>query len=245
MDLQVFDSVAQSAVLYGQGWLQIGQLLLAFVLSSILGLEREWKDKRAGLRIYSSVGTGAALLMLISKHGFMDVLITGQVASDPSRVAAQVVTGVGFLGAGLIITRHGATHGLTTAATMWVAAAIGMAAGAGLWLLALVVTVLHFFSVLGYDTLAKRISRRPNDPSLLQVTYLDGHGVLRAILETMTAEKLEVFGTEPKETKIPAGVEQLVTLELSVHGLSESQRVIEILRKLDGVHGVRLIPQDS
>ncbi len=158
MDLHALDSVAQPSVLHGQGWLQIGQLLLAFLLSSIIGLEREWKDKSAGLRIYSSVGTSAALLVLVSKHGFTDVLITGQVASDPSRVAAQIVTGVGFLGAGLIITRHGAVSGLTTAATMWETAAVGMAAGAGLWLLALAVVVLHVLSLLGYAVLTKKIN---------------------------------------------------------------------------------------
>ena len=164
MDPLAFDSVAQPAVLYGQGWPQVGALLLAFVLSSIIGFEREWRDKSAGLRIYSTVGTSAALLTLVGKYGFADVLIPGEVAADPSRVAAQIVTGVGFLGAGLIITRHGAVSGLTTAATMWQVAAVGMAAGAGMWLLALAVMVLHFVSVLGYDVLlAKRIGPDSED----------------------------------------------------------------------------------
>lgn len=162
VDLYAFEPVAQPAVLHGQGWLQIGQLLLAFVLSSIIGLEREWKDKGAGLRIYATVGTSAALLMLISKFGFTDVVIAQQVSSDPARVAAQIVTGVGFLGAGLILTRGGAVSGLTTAATMWLTAAVGMAAGAGLWVLALTVVVLHVISSLGYDALAKRIN--PDSP---------------------------------------------------------------------------------
>jgi putative Mg2+ transporter-C (MgtC) family protein len=140
----VFDSAASPSLLYGQGWVQVGQLLLAFALSSMIAVERQWKDKNAGLRIYSSVGTSAALLTLIGKYGFMDVIITGQLAADPSRVAAQIVTGVGFLGAGLIITHRGTVSGLTTAATMWETAAIGIAAGAGLWLLAVAVTVLHF-----------------------------------------------------------------------------------------------------
>lgn len=163
MDPLAFVSVAQQAVLYGQGWTQVGALLLAFVLSSVIGLEREWRDKNAGLRIYSSVGTSAALLTLVSKYGFRDVLVTGQVEIDPSRVAAQIVTGVGFLGAGLILTRHGTVRGLTTAATMWETAAIGMAAGAGLWLLALAVTLLHILSALVYDALSKRINPDPPD----------------------------------------------------------------------------------
>lgn len=164
MDLHTFDSVAQPAVLYGQGWQQIGQLLLAFVLSSIIGVEREWKDKGAGLRIYATVGTSAALLTLISKYGFTDVIIAQHLSSDPARVAAQIVTGVGFLGAGLILTRGGAVSGLTTAATMWLTAAIGMAVGSGLWLLALTVVVLHVISSLGYDVLAKRINPESSKP---------------------------------------------------------------------------------
>ncbi len=165
MEPLLVESAAQTSLLYGQGWVQIGQLFLAFVLSSIIGFERQWRDKSAGLRIYSSVGTSAALLTLISKYGFMDVIVTGQMATDPSRIAAQIVTGVGFLGAGLIITRHGAVRGLTTAATMWETAAIGMAAGAGLWLLALAVTVLHFASMLIYSAAAKRISEESPESS--------------------------------------------------------------------------------
>ena len=162
MELPTLDSVAQTWVLDGQGWLQIGQLLFAFVMSSIIGLEREWKDKEAGLRIYSTVGTGAALLTLISKYGFTDA-IAQQGSTDPARVAAQVVTGVGFLGAGLILTRGGGVSGLTTAATMWLVAAVGMAAGAGLWLLALAVVMLHVASSLGYDALSQRINPDSSD----------------------------------------------------------------------------------
>lgn len=75
----IFESAAQTSLLYGQGWLQAGQLLLAFVLSSLIGLERQWKDKSAGLRIYSSVGTSAALLTMVGKYGFMDLVIAGRV----------------------------------------------------------------------------------------------------------------------------------------------------------------------
>jgi putative Mg2+ transporter-C (MgtC) family protein len=87
---------------------------------------------------------------LISKYGFSDVLTPGGVILDPSRVAAQIVSGIGLLGAGLIITRRGAVDGLTTAAAIWECAAIGMAAGAGLLLLAVAVTGLHFVIVLGF-----------------------------------------------------------------------------------------------
>ncbi len=116
----------------GQGSRQLVELLSAFLLTALIGLEREIQGKSAGLRTQTIVGTSAALIILISKYGFGDVLTVGTIVLDPSRVAAQVVSGVGFLGAGLIITRRGAVHGLTTAAAIWECAAIGMAAGSGL-----------------------------------------------------------------------------------------------------------------
>ncbi|MCW2756769.1 MAG: Mg2+ transporter-C (MgtC) family protein, partial [Nocardioidaceae bacterium] len=91
----------------GQGWLQVVELLVAFGLSTLVGLEREVRGKSAGLRTQTIVGTSSALILLVSKYGFADVL-GDHVVLDPSRVAAQIVSGIGFLGAGLIITRHGA-----------------------------------------------------------------------------------------------------------------------------------------
>jgi putative Mg2+ transporter-C (MgtC) family protein len=121
----------------GQGTRQIVELLAAFGLTSLIGLERTIQGKSAGLRTQTIVGTSAALILLISKYGFGDVLKSGAVELDP-RIAAQIVSGIGFLGAGIIITRRGAVHGLTTAAAVWESAAIGMAAGAGLLALAVV-----------------------------------------------------------------------------------------------------------
>ncbi|WP_410576372.1 MgtC/SapB family protein [Amycolatopsis sp. lyj-108] len=141
----------------GQGWLQIGELTTAFALSAAIGLERQLRGKSAGLRTQTIVGTASALILLVSKYGFGDILATGQVVLDPSRIAAQIVSGVGFLGAGLIITRQGAIRGLTTAAAVWETAAIGMAAGAGLLLLAVVVTAMHFVVVLGFTRLTARL----------------------------------------------------------------------------------------
>src|SRR5580658_3260974 len=123
----------------GQGLKQVAELALAFALSSLIGLEREWRQKSAGLRTHTLVGTGAALFLLVSKYGFSDVL-GSNVVLDPSRVAAGIVSGIGFIGGGLIFVRGDAVRGLTTAAIVWMTAAIGMACGAGLWLLALVVT---------------------------------------------------------------------------------------------------------
>src|SRR5450759_3096166 len=101
----------------GQGVKQFMALGTAFVLSAPVGLEREIRQKSAGLRTYTIVGTTAALFLLISKYGFTNVLADGRVVLDPSRVAAQIVSGIGFIGAGLIFVRGDRVKGLTTAAT--------------------------------------------------------------------------------------------------------------------------------
>src|SRR5580700_6837753 len=126
-----------------EGWRQIGELSLALGLSAVIGLEREIRQKNAGLRTHVLVGVGAALFMLISKYGFTDVLVRHLVVLDPSRVAAQIVSGVGFLGAGLIFVRRDAVRGLTTAAGIWVTAAVGAASGAGLPVLAGLTTAVY------------------------------------------------------------------------------------------------------
>src|SRR4051812_47407669 len=124
----------------GQGPKQLGELALAFGLSTLIGLEREWRQKSAGLRTHTLVGVGAALFILVSKYGFGDVLVGDRTVLDPSRIAAQVVSGIGFIGGGLIFVRGDIVRGLTTAAIVWVTAAVGMACGAGLALLAIATT---------------------------------------------------------------------------------------------------------
>src|SRR6478736_6843846 len=100
----------------GQGTRQIVELFVAFGLTSLIGLERELQGKSAGVRTQTIVGTAAALILLVSKYGFTDVLQDGLVIVDPSRVAAQIVTGIGFLGGRRIIFRNGPVHVLSTAA---------------------------------------------------------------------------------------------------------------------------------
>ena len=125
----------------GQTWIQLAELALAFILSASIGLEREIRQKSAGLRTYTLVGFSSALVMLVSKYGFTDILKSGRVVLDPSRIAAQIVSGIGFIGGGLIFVRKDIVRGLTTAATVWLTAAVGMACGAGLPILAIAVTL--------------------------------------------------------------------------------------------------------
>jgi putative Mg2+ transporter-C (MgtC) family protein len=145
----------------GQGLTQFLELGLAFLLSATIGLEREIRHKSAGLRTYTVVGTAAALFLLVSKYGFTDVLINDRIVLDPSRVAAQVVTGIGFIGAGLIFVHNEKVNGLTTAATAWLVTAIGMACGAGLPWLALAVTLAYFIVALIFPLLMRLLPGEP------------------------------------------------------------------------------------
>ncbi|MBW2983533.1 MgtC/SapB family protein [Candidatus Woesearchaeota archaeon] len=111
---------------------QIIKILLAVVLGSIIGIERKSEQKPAGLRTYVLVCLGATLISIISIEYF---------GGDPARIAAGIVTGIGFLGAGAIIAERGTVHGLTTAASLWVMAAVGLGIGLGAYLLATVVTI--------------------------------------------------------------------------------------------------------
>lgn len=125
------------AFLWQQGEFLL-RILLAGVCGAMIGYERKSRNKEAGIRTHMIVAMGAALIMIVSKYGFADLLGKAGVALDPSRIAAQIVTGVGFLGAGMIFMRKNTISGLTTAAGIWAISAIGMAIGSGLYLLGIV-----------------------------------------------------------------------------------------------------------
>ncbi|MBR6964104.1 MAG: MgtC/SapB family protein [Prevotella sp.] len=118
------------------------RIFVAALLGGAIGLEREYRSKEAGFRTHFLVALGSALFMIVSMYGFNEVLQVGTVRLDPSRVAAQVVSGIGFIGAGTIMIQKHAVKGLTTAAGVWVTAAIGLTCGAGMYMLAAVATLL-------------------------------------------------------------------------------------------------------
>lgn len=137
------------------------RLILAAILGGAVGLERERLEWVAGLRTHMLVCLGATLVMIVSAYGFTDTLSASRVVLDPSRVAAQVVSGIGFLGAGTILfLRHQVIRGLTTAASLWTVAAVGLAVGSGLYLAAVCTTVLVIVILALVKPLEKRLFRR-------------------------------------------------------------------------------------
>jgi putative Mg2+ transporter-C (MgtC) family protein len=151
-------------------WQIVERLVVAALLSGVIGLEREVRHKSAGLRTHALVGLGAALFMCVSQIGFYAVIAPGRIVLDPSRVAAQVVSGIGFLGAGLIFRRreNDTVSGLTTAAGVWVCAAIGLACGGGLLLSATSATMLSVGIIVLSDRMIEHFmhaDRRAGEPA--------------------------------------------------------------------------------
>jgi putative Mg2+ transporter-C (MgtC) family protein len=220
-----------------QGWKQIGELGLALGLTSLIGLEREWRHKPTGLRTHTLVGVGAALFVIVSKYGFRDVA-GPDVSVDPSRVAAQIVTGIGFIGGGLIFVRGDAVRGLTTASIVWMTAAIGMACGAGLGLIALVATAAHFLVVLVYPRLLAALPRSRHVGFGLRVVYEDGRGILRQILAESTSRGFAIVRvtTHQLEHDIRGASAVAVTLEL--RGQPSADPLALALSDLDGVYEI-------
>jgi putative Mg2+ transporter-C (MgtC) family protein len=183
---------------------------------------------------------GSALFMLVSKYGFGDLVLTGKVSLDPSRVAAQIVSGVGFLGAGLIFVQRGSVRGLTTAAAVWVVAAVGAAAAAGLPILAALTTAIYFLVALAFPQLTRRLPRSATAISAIQVRYPDGRGILRRVLAAATDRDFTIDGVV---TEASPGGRRTRTIELTmhVHGRAPVDELVAALSELDDVEAVQAV----
>ena len=213
------------------------RLGLAALLTGAIGAERELRDRSAGLRTYILVGVGSALFTIVSAYAWGDFVFdrTQGTVFDPTRIAAQIVTGIGFLGAGAIIRQGLSIRGLTTAAGLWVAAAIGMAVGAGYWSAALIGTGVVLVG-LGPLRIAEgmvmrrrreggsiEIDLRPDRPLAPVLAVLEGR---RARIHRIRLEEGDEEGRELRiEVRMPPGV----------HG----RDVVEELGRLDEVTAVR------
>ena len=136
------------------------RLFVAGVLGALVGLDREYRAKEAGYRTHFLVSLGSALIMIISQHGFDGVLHEVGVGLDPSRVASQVVTGIGFIGAGTIILHKQTVRGLTTAAGIWATSGIGLTVGAGMYVLGISATVLTLIGLEVLSLLFKKVGMK-------------------------------------------------------------------------------------
>jgi putative Mg2+ transporter-C (MgtC) family protein len=213
------------------------RLIVAAALTGAVGLEREWRERAAGLRTHVLVGVGSALFTLVSAYGFNEFLVgsSNVVRADPTRIAAQIVTGIGFLGAGAILRQGFAIRGLTTAAGLWVAAAIGMAVGAGFYSAALLTTGVVLFGLgplrwaEGYIVARRQtggrleVDLRPEQPLAPVLAVLETR---RATVHRIQLEEGEEEGRE-------------LRLEVQLPGSVSPRDVVEHLSQLDEVVAVR------
>jgi putative Mg2+ transporter-C (MgtC) family protein len=204
------------------------RLALAVVLCGAIGLERESRAQAAGLRTHILVGVGAALFTLVSAYGFDDA--PGRTA-DPTRIAAQIVSGIGFLGAGAIIRQGLTVRGLTTAAALWIVAAIGMAVGAGYYVGAVASTAIILVALIGFRQLRPTlISRLRTDFVLLEVE-LDQRGRLGDLFTVLGRHELRVEGMQSeRENQL-----QAVRFELLVPPQADPEAVLADVRAVTGV----------
>jgi putative Mg2+ transporter-C (MgtC) family protein len=216
-------------------------ILLATGLSLLIGLEREFYAKAAGMRTYALVGMGAAVFTVVSKYGFLDTVMTDFARFDGSRVAAQIVTGVGFLGAGLIFVRKGSVRGLTTGAGIWFVAAVGMAAGAGLYAIAGLVAALYLVVMVGLRPLTVRLPHAKATRRQLDIQYADGRGILRDVMEAISGLGVKVVDL----TVVGAAAEGDVTVQrvrVEVEGPAGNlDDLQDRLHELDGVYSVKAV----
>src|SRR3954454_18720412 len=202
---------------------------LAGVLGGMIGLERELREREAGLRTHLLVAVGAALFTIAGAYGF------GSARTDPTRVAAQIVTGIGFLGAGAIIRQGFSVRGLTTAATLWVVAAIGMASGAGYYSAAVITTALVLFSLWPLRIIAFRVTthfRPQTDRLLAQLPSGESPAPLIERLETLGGrlQSLEVGHEADRRT---------VLMDVTLPPRADAPSIVARLSELEHVLEVR------
>ena len=212
-------------------WELIARLLVAAALGSVVGWERERLQWAAGLRTHMLVAVGSCLMIVVSAYGFSAVL-GPRVILDPSRVAAQVVSGIGFLGAGSIILRNEAIKGLTTAASVWAVAGVGLAAGAGLYTAAVAATIIILIILAGLKPLEERFRASRTNLELRIKSRRDGLslGLLERALGGRAGRVKQVVVRPADEDG-----EDDVSLMLTRVSAADTADIIQRLRSVDGV----------
>ena len=209
------------------------RLLLATFLGGVVGIERGSGDKPAGFRTHILVCTGSALIMLVSMYGF-DTNYSDGSNRDSARIAAQVVSGIGFLGAGTIIHEGVTIRGLTTAASLWMVSAIGLAAGAGMYVLSIASTAIMLITLITFHSWEKRFAATSKSARrYIRLVVENDSAVIPAITAYLAESKVKV--RTMNITNNSRGNEMVVELYLKMSKDLESQEVITGLQSISGV----------
>lgn len=208
------------------------RLFVAAMLGGVIGLEREYRAKEAGFRTHFLVALGSGLFMILSQFGFNDVLgHYEQVSLDPSRIASQVVTGIGFIGAGTIIFQKHVVRGLTTAAGLWVTSAIGMTAGAGMYVLSIATTVLVLLCLEALYFILQHFGTRN-----ITVTFsTPKEESIKLVLQRLRAKEIIIDSYEMKRKDTSSGYYYVVTMEMKFKRKRYKNHLLNFMAEFESV----------
>lgn len=207
-------------------WDFIIRLCVAGLCGTVIGLDREYRVKDAGFRTHFLVALGSALIMIVSQYGFADILMHTGVGLDPSRIAAQVVSGIGFIGAGTIIIHRQLVRGLTTAASLWATAGIGLAAGAHMYIVAGAATALTLFGLEVLTLVFGGLGRRRT----MIVFSASKKEFIDAMFERLESKDYSVISYEVETQRTSDGVVHRATIVIRAKGQASEEGYIDLLR---------------
>ncbi len=208
------------------------RLFVAAILGGMIGLEREYRAKEAGFRTHFLVALGSGLFMILSQFGFDGVLGNyEQVSLDPSRIASQVVTGIGFIGAGTIIFQKHVVRGLTTAAGLWVTSAIGMTAGAGMYVLSFAATVLVLLCLEALYFIFQHFGARN-----ITVTFsTPKEENIQLVLQRLRDKEIIIDSYEMKRKDTSSGYYYVVTMEMKFKRKRYKNHLLNFMAEFENV----------
>ncbi|HUN14712.1 MAG TPA: MgtC/SapB family protein [Alistipes sp.] len=219
-------------------WNFIWRLCAAGLCGTIIGLDREYRVKDAGFRTHFLVALGSALMMIVSQYGFEDLLATYDgLRFDPGRIAAQVVSGIGFIGAGTIILHRQLVRGLTTAASLWATAGIGLAAGAHMYVVAGAATLLTLFGLEALTLFFGGLGRKRT-----LIVYSSGRReVIDAMFNKLKTSKYTVISYEIEPTRMDGATVYRATLVIRAKGIAEEEEFVNLLRESQDITVERIV----
>ncbi len=212
------------------------RLLISFLLGAVIGSERQMRRREAGLRTFTLICLGSTLAMLLSI--WVPQIYPDFLNGDPGRIAAQVLTGIGFLGAGAIMQSHGSVYGLTTAACIWVVAVIGLAVGAGMFLPAIVATLLTFSVLVSLERLEKRMMLSGVN-KMLTITCATSDPDLKKIRETILSHRVYIVSSS-YEYNYKENTSMLM-YKVSVNVKSSYSKLFNSIREVCDVSQIKIL----
>lgn len=207
------------------------RLFIAGILGSIIGLDREYRAKEAGYRTHFLVSLGSALIMIVSQHGFSEILDTPNVNLDPSRLASQVVTGIGFIGAGTIILHKQIVRGLTTAAGIWATSGIGLSIGAGMYELGISATILTLIGLEVLSFLFKSIGMKS---SIVEFST-ENKETLNRITKLFHSKNFLIVSLQMKENRTRESIVYHATMVIKLKKSNDEAILLTLLQDFNDI----------